>query len=207
MTALGLLAAMPSTAGAAEVATTRCTNTLAPGTYATVVVPANAVCIIDGPITITNGLFIRSGATFVLGSEDQPGQTGIIVGGVHATNAASVQIHFTAINGGIDIRGGSGPFGGPFDVTFTTIEDSQINGPVLIEGYNGFWMGFIRNRVNGTVTLRNNVLADPDGNEYVTNIINGDLICRGNSPAPQTGDSEGAQNIVTGAKVGQCRRV
>jgi hypothetical protein len=206
-TALGLLAAVPSAAGAAEIATTTCTSTLAPGTYAKVVVPAGAVCIIDGPITITNGLFIREGATFVLGSEDHPGHTGIIVGGVHATNPASVQIHFTAINGGIEIHGGSGPFGGPFDVTFNAIEDNQINGPVLIEGYNGFWMGFIRNKVNGTVTMRNNVLADPDGNEYVTNVINGDLVCRGNSPAPQTGDSEGEQNIVTGAKIGQCRRV
>ncbi len=51
------------------------------------------------------------------------------------------------------------------------------------------------------------VLADPDGNEYVTNVIRGDLVCTGNSPAPQAGDSEGDKNIVTGTKVGQCRAV
>jgi hypothetical protein len=115
-----------------------------------------------------------------------------------------VQIHFATINGGIDVHGGAGPFGGPFEVAFNTIEDSLINGGVTIESYNGFWMGFIRNTVNGGVNLNNNVLADPDGNEYVTNQINGGLNCSGNSPAPQVGDSEGSPNIVNGQKTGQC---
>ena len=65
-------------------------------------------------------------------------------------------------------------------------------------GYDGFWFGFIRNHVNGTVTLNYNVLADPDGNEYVTNAIHGSLNCSGNSPAPQIGDSEGSPNTVSG---------
>ena len=55
--------------------------------------------------------------------------------------------------------------------------------------------------------MRDNVLADPDGNEYVTNTIHGSLICSGNSPAPQQGDSEGLLNIVTGRKGGQCSGV
>jgi len=84
------------------------------------------------------------------------------------------------------------------------IEDSQINGGVTIGGFNGFWMGFIRNNVNGSVNLNNNVLVDPDGNEYVTNTIHGSLNCSGNSPAPQIGDSEGSPNHVTGARTGQC---
>ena len=54
-------------------------------------------------------------------------------------------------------------------------------------------MGFIRNTVNGSVNLNNNMLADPDGNEYVTNTINGGLNCSGNDPAPQVGDSEGTR--------------
>ena len=68
-------------------------------------------------------------------------------------------------------------------------------------------MGFIRNHVNGSVNLSGNVLADPDGNEYVTNTIHGSLSCFGNSPAPQVGDSEGNRNHVTGAKKGQCATV
>ena len=127
--------------------------------------------------------------------------TGTISGGVHATHPASVQIHFTTINGGIDILGGSGPFG----ITWNAIEDNRINGSVSVYGYDGFWFGFIRNTVvGGLVRLNNNVLADPDGNEYVTNTIYGSLFCRGNVPAPQVGDSGGSPNLVTGGKMGQC---
>ena len=117
-----------------------------------------------------------------------------------------MQIHFTTINGGIEVHGGSGPFGGPFDITWNAIEDNRINGGATVEGYDGFWFGFIRNHVNGTVNLNNNVLVDLDGNEYVTNTIHGNLNCAGNSPPPQIGDSEGSPNQVTGRKTGQCAR-
>jgi hypothetical protein len=190
-------------AGAASPATA-CTGVLAAGSYQRVVVPEGAACISEGPVTIRGGLYIEPGATFVLGSEENPVDTGTISGGVHATNPASVQIHFTTINGGVDVHGGSGPFGGPFDITWNAIEDNRINGGATVEGYDGFWFGFIRNHVNGSVNLNGNVLLDPDGNEFVTNTIHGNLNCSGNSPAPQVGDSEGSPNQVTGAKTGQC---
>jgi hypothetical protein len=193
-----------SAKGAAAANATTCTGFLAPGTYQRVTVPAGASCFSDGGVTIRGGLYVEAGATFVLGSEDAPGDNGTITGGVHATNPANLQIHFMTINGGLDSRGGSGPFGGPFDITWNAIEDNHINGGVNISGYDGFWMGFIRNHVNGAVTLNDNVLADPDGNEYVTNSIHGSLSCYGNSPAAQTGDSEGSANHVTGAQKGQC---
>ncbi len=198
------VAALVVTVSAAAGSETTCNGQLASGSYQKVVVPDGAVCMSDGPIKINSGLWIGQGATFVLGNEETPGDNGHINGGVHATNAINVQIHFATINGGIDVHGGAGPFGGPFEVAFNTIEDSLINGGVTIDSYNGFWMGFIRNTVNGGVNLNNNVLADPDGNEYVTNQINGGLNCSGNSPAPQVGDSEGSPNIVNGQKTGQC---
>jgi hypothetical protein len=198
-----LLVGLPASADAGS-NTTTCTDVLAPGTYHRVAVPEGASCLSDGPVIIRGGLFIEPGATFVLGSEENPVDTGTISGGVHATDPASVQIHFTTINGGIDVHGGSGPFGGPFDITWNAIEDNRINGGATVEGYDGFWFGFIRNRVNGTVNLNNNVLLDSDANEYVTNEINGNLNCAGNSPAPQVGDSEGSSNQVTGRKTGQC---
>ena len=204
MSALAIAAAfttIPTAAGAAPI---ECTDVLAPGTYQRVVVPAGAVCLSDGPIRIDAGLCVGSGAKFFLGSEESGWTTGTIDGGVHATDPASVQIHFATINGGIDIHGGSGPFGPPFDVTWNAIEDNVIHGEVVIDGYDGFWFGFIRNHVDGTVKLNNNVLEDPDGNEYVTNTIHGSLQCSGNSPAPQVGDSEGLPNVVTGSKSGQC---
>lgn len=183
---------------------TTCNGTLAPGTYQRVVVPEGGMCLSDGPVTIRGGLFVQEGATLVFGSEEQPVHTATIDGGVHATNAMNVQIHFSTINGGIDIQGGSGPFGGPFEVTWNTIEDSTINGGYTEAGYNGFWNGFIRNTVQGSVDLIGNTVADPDGNEVVTNTIHGDLNCAGNDPAPQVGDSEGSPNNVTGVATGQC---
>jgi hypothetical protein len=199
-----LLTALPAFAAAGNVTT--CTGTLPPGTYGRVVVPDGAVCTGDGPITVHGGIFIGAGATFVLGSEEST-NTGTITGGVHATDAANVQIHFATISGGVDVHGGSGPFGGPFGVTWDTIEDNTIHGGATVEGYNGFWEGFIRNTVYGSVNLNDNVLVDPDGNEYVTNTIYGNLNCEGNSPAPQVGDSEGGLNQVTGNKTGQCANV
>jgi hypothetical protein len=190
--------------GATAASGTTCTDFLAPGSYGRVVVPAGASCFSDGGVTIRGGLYVQPGATFVLGSEEAPGDNGTISGGVHATNPANLQIHFTTINGGLDSRGGSGAFGGPFDITWNAVEDNQINGGVSISGYDGFWFGFIRNHVNGSVNLNDNVLQDPDANEYVTNVIHGSLNCAGNSPAPQVGDSEGSPNQVTGAKTGQC---
>jgi hypothetical protein len=201
-----LLVSLSGVATAAA-GTTECTGTLKSGTYGKVVVPQGTTCFVETPVTIRNGLWVRSGATFVLGDEEHPGNNGTISAGVHARNAASVQLHFVTVNGGIGIHGGSGPFGPPFDVTWNTIEDSHINGKVTIDGYNGFWMGFIRNTVHGSVNLNNNVLEDPDGNEYVTNTIYGNLNCSGNSPAPQVGDSGGSPNSVTGTKTGQCAAV
>ena len=190
--------------GAAAANVTTCTGFLAPGTYQRVVVPAGEACFSDGGVRIKSGLFVQPGATFVLGNEEAPGDNGTITGGVHATNPANLQIHFMTIKGGIDSQGGSGPEGGPFGITWNAIEDNHISGAVNISGYDGFWFGFIRNHVNGSVTLNDNVQPDPDGNEFVTNTINGSLRCFGNSPAPQIGDSEGQPNRVTGAKKGQC---
>jgi hypothetical protein len=198
-----LLVGVPTLANA-KPNTTTCSGTLSSGSYKKVVVPEGAICFVETPVTIRGGLFIGPGATFVLGDEEHPGNNGRITGGVHATGAASVQIHFMTINGGLDLHGGAGPFGPPFDVTWNAIEDNRINGGATVEGYDGFWFGFIRNHVNGSVNLNDNVLPDPDGNEYVTNVIHGSLNCSGNSPAPQVGDSGGSPNQVTGAKTGQC---
>lgn len=201
-----LVMGLPSLAAASRA--TSCTGTLAPGTYQRVVVPDGAVCLtFEGPVTINGGVTVGTGATFVLGSEDNPTHTATIHGGVTATNAASVQIHFSTISGGVSLHGGAGPFGPPFGVTFNTLEDNVINGAVTITGYDGFWQGFFRNTVNGSVNFNNNTVVDPDGNEVQTNTIHGNLNCTGNDPQPQVGDSGGSPNTVTGHKTGQCATV
>src|SRR5436309_543851 len=97
---LWALAAVAAPAAAMASASTSCTGDLAAGSYGKVVVPDGAVCTSDGPVNISGGLWIGPGATFVLGSEESGWTTGTIGGGVHATNAANVQIHFATINGG-----------------------------------------------------------------------------------------------------------
>lgn len=199
------LASLAVSVSSSAATATACTDTLAPGTYGAVTVPAGAICIVTaGPITIRGGLYVGEGATFVFSSEDTPDVSATISGGVRSSNAASVQIHFSTINGGVDLEGGAGPFGDPFDVTWNTLEDNRINGSVTVSGYTGFWQGFIRNTVNGSVNFNNNSVLDPDGNEFVTNTIHGRLSCSGNTPAPQVGDSGGEDNVVTGATTGQC---
>ena len=205
--ALGALLVSVSSVAASS-GTTTCTDTLAPGNYGRVVVPAGAACVtFAGPVRINGVVVVEAGATFVLGSEDNPAHTATINGGVRATNAANVQIHFSTINGGLKVIGGAGPFGGPFGVTFNAIEDNVIHGGATISGYTGFWQGFFRNSVSGSVNFNNNTLVDPDGNEVQTNTIDGNLNCSGNDPAPQVGDSGGSPNNVTGQKTGQCTTV
>jgi hypothetical protein len=190
-----LTAGLP-TAGAKPKPGSTCTGTLASGSYKKLVVPAGAMC--DGTladIDVRGGVRVGEGATFILG-EDGGGDTGKIRGGVRANDAESLQLHFADIKGGVKMLGGEG--------FFSTVEDNVIHGRATIDGYTGFWLGFIRNTVHGTVKLTNNVLEDDDANEYVTNTIKGNLVCHNNSPAPQVGDSQGLPNVVTGQKVDQC---
>ena len=205
--ATALLVSTPAMSQAASTKTTECTGDLAPGTYHKVVVPEDGVCTSTGPITIKGGLYVQSGATFVLGSDENPVDTGTISGGVHADHPANLQIHHTTIHGGLVSHGGSGPEGGPFGITWNAIEDNSISGTVTIDGYDGFWMGFLGNDAHGSVNLNDNVLVDPDGNEYASNTVHGNLNCAGNSPAAQFGDSGGVPNVVTGHKTGECTEV
>ena len=177
--------------------TFRCTGTLASGKYQKLVVPAGATC--DGTtakINVKRGVRVHEGGTFILGSEDLGADTGRIRGGVRANAPASLQVHFAHIKGGLRMHDGNG--------FFSTVEDNVIRGGATINGYSGFWLGFIRNTVHGNVILSNNNMDDPDANEYVTNRIKGNLVCHNNSPAPQVGDSEGQPNVVSGRKVDQC---
>jgi hypothetical protein len=202
-----IVGALATTALAAGLATAKgphgkstCTGTLASGKYHRIVVPAGATC--DGTqakINVRGGVRVGEGATFILGADPNEGggaDTGKIRGGIRAKDAASLQVHFAHVNGGVRMRGGNG--------FFSTVEDNVIHGGATINGYSGFWLGFIRNTVHGTVRLSNNDMDDDDANEYVTNTIKGSLICHNNTPAPQVGDSQGQPNIVTGRKVDQC---
>jgi len=178
-------------------ANSTCTGTLDSGSYHKLVVPAGATCDgTDASINVRGGVRVKDGATFVLGNEENPNAGGTIRGGIRANSPASLQVHFTDISGSVRIHGGNG--------FFSTVEDNVIHGGATIDGYSGFWLGFIRNHVHGTVKLNNTDMQDPDANEFVTNTIHGNLVCHNDSPPPHVGDSEGQPNVVTGRKVDQC---
>lgn len=187
-----LLFMLPASANASSSSTT-CVGTLAPGTYHSLVVPAGQTCDLGvGPVRVLGGVRVGPGATFMLGFELGPA-TGTITGGLRATNAAQVQVHNARITGGVRIQGGAGPIGcaQPFGpVCFTDLEDNSISGGATINGYNGFFLGFIRNHVNGSVTISNNTQT-LDQLDIGSNVIHGSLTCTGNNPTENTGDSPG----------------
>jgi hypothetical protein len=159
---------------------------------------------------------VGSGGTLILGCSPSFGcantTSNTIGGDVRAFQPLGLLFHSNTVRGDISVRGGGGGvscapqgvfalFGSP---VFTTFEDTTLGGDYSVSGYRSCWLGFFRNNVRGDVRITNNTLADPDANEVATNTIRGDLICRGNSPAAQIGDSGGAPNVVKGDAVGEC---
>ena len=76
-----------------------------------------------------------------------------------------------------------------------------------MQGVQSCWAGYIRNHVSRNVIYQRNSFADPDASELTTNTVGGNMICFGNSPAVQFGDSQGAPNVVGGKALGECKNV
>ncbi len=102
----------------------------------------------------------------------------------------------------VSVGGGPGAPPAPF-VNFP-IKDMMIRGNVLVSGWDGGWFGLLRNVVNGNVVVTNNLASVPDADEVVTNTVDRNLICYGNNPAVQFGDSGGSPNEVSGFAFGEC---
>ena len=126
-----------------------------------------------------------------------------IGGNLFALDPYTMYLTADTINGNlVSVGGGPGAPPAPF-VNFP-IKDMIIHGDALISGWNGGWFGFLRNVVNGNVVVTNNLASDPDSDEVVTNTVHSNLICYGNSPAVQFGDSGGSPNEVSGFAFGEC---
>ena len=138
------------------------------------------------------------------------GTTNDTVGGnIYADHPLTMYLDGDTIGGNItSIGGGPGPTFNPY-INFP-IKDNVIYGSVNVSGWQGAWFGFIRNITHGSVTVNRTVgvtigdLGTLDSTEIATNVIGGDLICSGNSPAAQIGDSGGTLNVVGGRKIGEC---
>jgi len=135
-------------------------------------------------------------------------------GNVVGSNALTMYLDFTTIRGNVVVNGGG-------DITLVDhpplqdglvlpIKDNVIGGNLVVQGWKGAWFGIIRDTVGGSVLALNTAgtrLGDQnalDSTEIVTNKISGNLICLGNSPPAQIGDSGGSPNQVGGVKIGEC---
>lgn len=131
-----------------------------------------------------------------------------------ATGALMVLAHNNRIGGNATQTDGGGgvtcdlfPLGPDGPPAYSTWEDNTIGRNASVTGVQTCWLGFIRNTVGNNVTYSNNVLADPDGNEVVTNKVGRNLNCSANAPSPQIGDSDGDANIIGGKPTGQCMNI
>ena len=170
-------------------------------------------------VTVNGNVKVGKGAVLGLGSYNPySGQTTVVNGNVEADQPLSLYLSFMTIHGNLHSNGGGGGVTGEFR-NFPT-KDDTVDGNVEIQGWTGGWIGLIRTHVGGNVIFSKNqsvltaddqgnvtVGTDPDSSEVVTNVIGGNLICQGNSPAVQLGDSGGSPNVVGGHKIGQCTAV
>jgi hypothetical protein len=131
-----------------------------------------------------------------------------------ATGAVAVIVHATTIGINTVVQGGGGgvncdtfflgPQGPPAYIDF---EDNTIGGNSIIQGVQSCWAGYIRNHISGNVIYQGNSFADPDASELTTNMVGKNMICSGNSPQVQFGDSQGTPNTVSGKAIGECKNV
>ncbi|MGZ4695813.1 MAG: hypothetical protein ACXWA3_19480, partial [Acidimicrobiales bacterium] len=136
----------------------------------------------------------------------------VIFGRLIGYGADTMLVHHNTIARGVASLGGGGgvtcdnfPLGPDGPPAYTTYEDNTIGGAAEIIGVQTCWIGFIRNTVQRTVTFVANETFDPDGNEVVSNTIGRNLVCNGNTPAAQIGDSSGSPNSVGGRATGECK--
>lgn len=178
-------------------------------------VPCNVFVKVSGGVRVGQGAALYFGNS---GDTGCPSSNDVVKGGIISTGAESVVVHGTTVSGGFTVQGGGGgtscqptalsPFG-----PYSNLEDSHVNGAVSFSGLSTCWTGIIRNTVNGTVSVNNNTMGDPDAIEIGLNHINGTLACSGNAlafPGPggvPTNSFDGSPpnpNVVTGAETGQC---
>ncbi len=122
-------------------------------------------------------------------------------------------VHASTIGGNVNEFGGGGgvsctvPTTGIFPVlqspVFSDYEDNAIGGNFTISGLQTCWLSALRNKVQRSVVDTNNTFADPDADEVISNTIEGGMVCYGNSPAVQLGDSRGVPNELRGLAVGE----
>ncbi len=181
-------------------------------------------------LTVIGDINVASGGTLILGCEashfsclDDPGNpssptlnsSDSVSGSVIAANPLGVLVHDSSIGGDATQSGGGGGVSCTPTGIFATLltgspaysdyEDNTIGGNLRVTTLSSCWFGAVRNHIGGSATFTGGTFLDPDASENLSNQIAGNLLCSGNSPAIQYGDSVGATaNVVGGFATGEC---
>jgi hypothetical protein len=249
-TVVALLAmVLPGSALAANPGAGTCTGGAIPaGTYSGLTV--TGTCFFAGPVTINGNLTVADGA--ILNDHAWPYPAAVhVTGDVRVGKGAVLGLGYNAAEGtlgpdavdgnivanqpltlylgNITVRGNVISNGGGLlstsaeDFRNFPVKDNVIHGNLIIQGWQGGWIGLIRNHVDGNVIFAKNVSlshppsfpgeppdaggpgTDPDSSEVQTNSIFGNLICHGNFPAAQINSGDGGlPNDVGGNAIGEC---
>jgi hypothetical protein len=178
---------------------------------------------------VSGNVYVQSGATLILGCEaneepctDDPDAANggtlstldIIGGSLLASQPLGVIVHHVIILGNVDELGtvggescvppATGIFASMQSPVFSDFEDNWIGGSLSLDGLSTCWTGALRNHIGGNLTDVDNAWGDPDSNEVISNVVDNDAFCTGNSPQVQFGDSQGVPNKVGGTASGEC---
>jgi len=188
--------------------------------------------VVPATVVVGGNVTVGSGAVLLLGCSPNtscgPPNPGIsfdrVQGNLTATGALGVVVHSASIGGDLSLNGGGGGTDTCVDIpplwlsdpglangegpgmpvpVYSDVEDSSIGGDLTVANLTSCWLGSLRNQISGDASFKNNVFGDPDATEIGNNLINGDLACFGNNPAPQFGDGA-APDLVGGDGSGQC---
>jgi hypothetical protein len=136
----------------------------------------------------------------------------VVDGNLISDDPLGTVVHNTVVHGNVIQTGGGAGLGcapvGIFNKYFglpdyTVYANVTIGKSLSVKGLDTCWMGIIRSKVQDNMTVDNDTGVG-DAQEIVTNVVQGDLFCSGNTPAVELGDSDGHPNQVGGSANGQC---
>ncbi len=167
----------------------------------------NAHAATYADVHVSGNVLVGKGGILGLGMYGPPNipLTGTVVdGNIVANQPQSLYLSAITVHGNLISNGGSST-----GLNYP-IKNNVIGGNIEIQGWSGWWIGLFRNTVAGNVIFSKNSgtktgdTGELDSSEVATNTIGGNLICQGDMPAAQIGDSGGSVNTVSGRAIGQC---
>lgn len=183
-------------------------------------------------IHVGGNVYVGRGGVFSLGWNSPQGDGSLgpdtVGGSIFADQPLALQVGEATIGGNLVSIGGGVLSTSVADFRNFPIKDNVIHGNLVVEGWRGGWIGFIRNTIGGNAVIANNRShsndmtgpgTDGDSTEvqgtqvdlgggavaYVPQAIGGNLICLGNLPAAHVNPGDGgAPNMVGGRAIGEC---